>query len=157
MKKESSFLQSVEANFDRAAIHTNHPKGLLDQIKVCNSVYQMRFPVKIGNQYEVIEAYRVQHSHHRLPTKGGIRFSDMVDQDEVMALASLMTFKCALVDVPFGGAKGGVKINPRNYTPNQLERITRRYTVELIRKNFIGPSVDVPAPDYGKRQNRSYR
>jgi glutamate dehydrogenase (NAD(P)+) len=149
MKKESSFLQSVEANFDRAAIHTNHPKGLLDQIKVCNSVYQMRFPVKIGSGYEVIEAYRVQHSHHRLPTKGGIRFSHLVDQEEVMALASLMTFKCALVDVPFGGAKGGVKVSPRKYTASQLERITRRYTVELIRKNFIGPSVDVPAPDYG--------
>jgi glutamate dehydrogenase (NAD(P)+) len=149
MKKESSFLQSVEYNFDRAAVHTSHHQGLLSQIKVCNSVYQMHFPVKIGNKYEVIEAYRVQHSHHRLPTKGGIRYSHLVDQEEVMALASLMTFKCALVDVPFGGAKGGVKVSPRKYTASQLERITRRYTVELIRKNFIGPSMDVPAPDYG--------
>ena len=147
--KQASFFESVQRNFDRAAMHTSHPKGLLDQIKVCNSVYQMRFPVKIGSGYEVIEAYRVQHSHHRLPTKGGIRFSHLVNQDEVMALAALMTFKCALVDVPFGGAKGGVKVSPRKYTPSQLERITRRYTVELIRKNFIGPSVDVPAPDYG--------
>jgi len=147
--KQASFYASVQANFNRAAKHTNHPKGLLDQIRECNSVYQMRFPVKIGNGYEVIEAYRVQHSHHRLPTKGGIRFSHLVNQDEVMALASLMTFKCALVDVPFGGAKGGVKVSPRKYSPAQLERITRRYTVELIRKNFIGPSMDVPAPDYG--------
>ena len=147
--KQASFFESVQRNFDKAAAHTNHPQGLLDQIKVCNSVYQMKFPVKIGNGYEVIEAYRVQHSHHRLPTKGGIRFSHLVNQDEVMALAALMTFKCALVDVPFGGAKGGVKVSPRAYTPAQLERITRRYTVELIRKNFIGPSVDVPAPDYG--------
>lgn len=109
----------------------------------------MNFPVKIGKDFQVIEAYRVQHSHHRLPTKGGIRFSHLVNQEEVMALAALMTYKCAIVDVPFGGAKGGVKISPRQYTPEELERITRRYTVELIRKNFIGPSLDVPAPDYG--------
>ncbi len=147
--KQANFYQSVERNFDKAAALTKHPKGLLEQIKVCNAIYQMNFPVKIGNNYQVIEAYRVQHSHHRLPTKGGIRFSHLVNQEEVMALASLMTYKCALVDVPFGGAKGGVKISPRKYTPEQLQKITRRYTVELVRKNFIGPGVDVPAPDYG--------
>ncbi|MEO1438408.1 MAG: Glu/Leu/Phe/Val dehydrogenase [Bacteroidota bacterium] len=144
-----SFIQSVEMYFDRAAAMTNLPAGLLAQIKACNAVYQMRFPVKIGNEYQVIEAYRVQHSHHRLPTKGGIRYAMSVNQDEVMALASLMSFKCAIVDVPFGGAKGGVKINPKAYTPRQLQKITRRYTTELIRKNFIGPGIDVPAPDYG--------
>lgn len=149
MSGQNNFLASVNRNFDRAATLTDIPKGLLSQIKVCNSVYQMSFPVKIGNQYKVIEAYRVQHSHHRLPTKGGIRYSMSVNQEEVMALASLMTYKCAIVDVPFGGAKGGVKINPWKYTPEQLERITRRYTHELIRKNFIGPGIDVPAPDYG--------
>jgi len=147
--KQASFYQSVGRSFDKAAALTTHPKGLLEQIKVCNAIYQMNFPVKIGNSYQVIEAYRVQHSHHRLPTKGGIRFSHLVNQDEVMALATLMTYKCALVDVPFGGAKGGVKVSPRSYTPEQLEKITRRYTVELVRKNFIGPGVDVPAPDYG--------
>jgi len=146
---EVSFLDSVSRNFDKAAVHTGLPDGLLQQIKACNSVYQMRFPVKIGKEYEVIEAYRVQHSHHRLPTKGGIRYSQKVNQEEVMALASLMTYKCALVDVPFGGAKGGVRISPRAYTPAQLQAITRRYTMELIRKNFIGPGIDVPAPDYG--------
>ncbi len=145
----TSFFKTVQINFDKAAALTEWPKGLLLQIKACNSVYQMQFPVKINDEYQVIEAYRVQHSQHRQPTKGGIRYSNMVDQDEVMALASLMTFKCAIVDVPFGGAKGGIKINPRDYTEDQLQRITRRYTVELIKKGFIGPSVDVPAPDYG--------
>lgn len=144
-----SFYQNVENYFDKAAAHTKLPKGLLDQIKACNSVYQMKFPVKMGNEYQVIEAYRVQHSHHRMPTKGGIRYSIHVNQDEVMALAALMTYKCAIVDVPFGGAKGGIKISPRNSTVRQLERITRRFTVELIKKNFIGPGIDVPAPDYG--------
>ncbi|MFK8101103.1 MAG: Glu/Leu/Phe/Val dehydrogenase [Saprospiraceae bacterium] len=145
----SNFLESVNKNFDKAAIHSGLPAGLLAQIKVCNSVYQMRFPVKVGGEYKVIEAYRVQHSHHRLPTKGGIRYSSFVNQEEVMALASLMTYKCAIVDVPFGGAKGGVKISPREFTTSQLQKITRRYTTELIRKNFIGPGIDVPAPDYG--------
>ena len=125
-EKQASFYKSVERNFDKAAKLTSHPKGLLSQIKACNAIYQMNFPVKIGKNYEVIEAYRVQHSQHRLPTKGGIRFSHLVNQDEVMALATLMTYKCALVDVPFGGAKGGVKVSTRKYNAEDLERITRR-------------------------------
>lgn len=144
-----SFFEGVGLYFDKAAKATRHDPGLLAQIKECNSVYQMRFPIKVGNEIQVLEAYRVQHSHHRKPCKGGIRYSDMVNQDEVMALAALMTYKCAIVDVPFGGAKGGIKISPNQYNKSQLERITRRYTTELIKKNFIGPGVDVPAPDYG--------
>jgi glutamate dehydrogenase (NAD(P)+) len=147
--KTLSFYDSVSYYFDRAAPFTGAPKGLLDQIKTCNSIYKMNFPVKYGDEVRVIEAYRVQHSHHRMPTKGGIRYSMQVDQDEVMALASLMTYKCALVDVPFGGAKGGIKIAPRKTPIDILENITRRYTAELVKKNFIGPGIDVPAPDYG--------
>jgi glutamate dehydrogenase (NAD(P)+) len=149
MSGNISFFKSVEAYVDKAAAFTDIPPGLVEQIKACNLVLQMRFPVRVGNDYQVIEAFRVQHSHHRLPTKGGIRYAESVDQDEVMALAALMTYKCALVDVPFGGAKGGIKINPKNFDEDTLQKITRRYTSELVKKNFIGPGIDVPAPDYG--------
>jgi glutamate dehydrogenase (NAD(P)+) len=149
MSGKISFFKSVENYVDKAASFTDIPKGLVEQIKACNLVLQIRFPVRVNGDYEVIEAYRVQHSHHRLPTKGGIRYAESVDQDEVMALAALMSYKCALVDVPFGGAKGGIRINPNNYTVEQLQSITRRYTSELVKKNFIGPGIDVPAPDYG--------
>ena len=145
-----SFFDNVIRSFDKAAKFTQWDPGILEQIKACNAVYRMRFPVKLDDgTIEVIEAYRVQHSQHKTPCKGGIRFAAEVNQDEVMALAALMTYKCAIVNVPFGGGKGGIKINPKEYSAYELEKITRRYTAELVRKNFIGPGTDVPAPDYG--------
>jgi hypothetical protein len=104
---------------------------------------------KADGDFQVVTAYRAQHSHHRLPTKGGIRFSPHVDMQETMALAALMTFKCAVVDVPFGGAKGGICIDPKNFSEAQLEKLVRSYTLELCKANFIGPGLDVPAPDMG--------
>jgi glutamate dehydrogenase (NAD(P)+) len=145
----TSFFDTVNSYFEKAAALTEYPRGLLDQIKACNSVYAFQFPLRRGAGIEVLSGWRVQHSHHRLPVKGGIRFAPTVSEDEVKALAALMTYKCAIVDVPFGGAKGGVRIDTKQYTVGELEAITRRYTAELIKKNFIDPGTDVPAPDYG--------
>lgn len=149
-KVEYSLFNDVCGFVDDAAKHMDLHPGLLDQIKQCNSIYKFNFPLRNEDgTYETMTGYRVQHSHHKLPVKGGIRYSDHVDEEEVKGLAALMTYKCALVNVPFGGAKGGVSIDPLKYNERQLEKITRRYTAELIKKKFIGPAIDVPAPDYG--------
>ena len=150
MSHPVSLFDSVNQYVDRAMAGSAHPRGLLEVVKACNSVYHFAFPFRRANgEMQNINAWRVEHSHHKLPTKGGIRFAPFVDEEEVKALAALMSYKCAIVDVPFGGAKGAVQIDPKAFTVEELERITRRYTHELGKKNFIGPGIDVPAPDYG--------
>jgi glutamate dehydrogenase (NAD(P)+) len=144
------FFAQVNRYFDQAARHTSHPAGLLRQIKACNAVLHVAFPLERDDgSIETIHGWRAAHSVHKLPVKGGIRFAPIVNEDEVTALAALMTYKCALMDVPFGGAKGGVRIEKERYSEAELERITRRYTFELVQRNFMGPGIDVPGPDLG--------
>ncbi len=144
-----SFLENVQLMLDQAIERLDLAPGLAQVIRVNRSVYQVRFPLKIRGEFRVFEGWRAIHSEHRLPVKGGIRYAPEVCQDEVEALAALMTFKCAVVDVPFGGAKGGLRIDPREFTREEMEVITRRFTIELDRKGYISPSQNVPAPDMG--------
>src|SRR6476469_4436179 len=119
-----SLFEFVNQYFDRAAAGSGLPAGLLDVMKQCHSVYRFTFPFRgPDGQLENINAWRVEHSHHKLPTKGGIRYAPFVDEEEVKALAALMTYKCAVVDVPFGGAKGAVQIDPKQFSVDALERI----------------------------------
>ena len=144
-----SFLDGVNRAYDRAVELMDLPPGLAERLKQGQAIYQVRFAVKIRGEHRVFTGWRANHSEHRLPVKGGIRFAPVVSQDEVEALAALMSYKCALVDVPFGGAKGGLKIDPGEFTEEELERITRRFARELAAKGYISPSQNVPAPDMG--------
>lgn len=143
------FRESVEHMVDHAIDIMGMEEGVGEALKVCQSVVQVSFPIDIDGKVEIFTGWRATHSDHRLPSKGGIRFAPIVDQDEVEALAALMTYKCAIVDVPFGGSKGGLVIDPRQYTDKQMEAITRRFSRELINKGYLSPAVNVPAPDMG--------
>lgn len=148
-KNEPTFRESVDALYTRALQHMNISEGLANKIKVCNSTYTVRFGVKLRGDFKTFTGYRSVHSEHAEPVKGGIRYAMSVNQDEVEALASLMTFKCAVVEVPFGGSKGGLRIDPREWDENEMEKITRRFAYELIKRDLINPSQNVPAPDMG--------
>ena len=145
----AGFSENVGKLFDRAVGHMNMSDGLVEKIRVVNSTYTVRFGVKLRGDIHTFTGYRSVHSEHAEPVKGGIRYADNVHQDEVEALASLMTYKCALVEVPFGGSKGGLRINPRDWNETELEQITRRFAYELIKRDLIHPSQNVPAPDMG--------
>ncbi|MEM7218423.1 MAG: Glu/Leu/Phe/Val dehydrogenase [Pseudomonadota bacterium] len=142
-------MASVEQMFNRAANVLDFPPGLIHKIRVCNSTYAVRFGVRLRGEIHTFEGYRAVHSEHMEPVKGGIRYAMTVDQDEVEALAALMTFKCALVEAPFGGSKGGLRVNPAEWEEHELERITRRFAYELAKRDLISPSQNVPAPDMG--------
>lgn len=144
-----SFTANVDRQFLRAASLLDLPLGLAQQIRTCNATYTVRFPVRLRDRIHVFTGYRSVHSDHVSPVKGGIRYSLAVNQDEVEALAALMSYKCAVVDVPYGGSKGGLCINPRDYDEHELELITRRFAYELIKRDLIHPSQNVPAPDMG--------
>ena len=148
-QNEVSFRKSVNLTFEMAVATLDLPPGLAYYLQTVENVYQVRFPVKINGKVESFIGWRAVHTEHKLPAKGGIRFAPSVNQDEVEALAALMSYKCALVDVPFGGSKGGLAIDPKKYDEETLERITRRFAFELMRKGYIGPGVNVPAPDMG--------
>jgi glutamate dehydrogenase (NAD(P)+) len=146
---EPSFRESVDLMFNRAVALMDLPPGLEEKIRVCNATYTVRFGVRLRGQIQTFTGYRSVHSEHMEPVKGGIRFALAVNQDEVEALAALMTYKCALVEAPFGGSKGGLRINPREYDEHEMELITRRFAYELAKRDLIHPSQNVPAPDMG--------
>ena len=144
-----TFLENVDMMLNDAISYTKIDKEISKIIKTCRSVIQLKFPVKIKNKIEIFYGWRAVHSQHRLPVKGGLRYFTNVSQEEIEALASLMTFKCAVMDIPFGGAKGGLLIDPKKYDEESLEKITKKFARELIRRGYLSPARDVPAPDVG--------
>ncbi|MDR9395325.1 MAG: Glu/Leu/Phe/Val dehydrogenase [Roseovarius sp.] len=148
-KQEPTFRESVDLMFNRAVAQMDLPPGLEEKIRVCNATYTVRFGVRLRGQIHTFTGYRSVHSEHMEPVKGGIRYSLAVNQDEVEALAALMTYKCALVEAPFGGSKGGLCVDPREWDEHEMELITRRFAYELAKRDLIHPAQNVPAPDMG--------
>ena len=147
--KRPNFKENVDHMVDRAINIINLDSGIAQAIKACSSVLQVKFPVRFHDRTEVFTGWRAVHSVHKLPAKGGLRFSEDVEQTEIEAMAALMTYKCAIVDIPFGGSKGGLCVNPKKYDRYEMELITRKFAVELAKKGFLSPSTNVPAPDVG--------
>ncbi|SVB87054.1 uncharacterized protein METZ01_LOCUS239908, partial [marine metagenome] len=152
LDKKPSFLENVNMMVNDTLNHIDIDPNIAKILKTCRSVLQVKFPIKIKGEIKIFHGWRAVHSNHRLPVKGGLRFANNVNQEEVEALASLMTFKCAVVDVPFGGAKGGLLIDPQKYDEESLEKITKKFARELIRRGYLSPARDVPAPDVGTSQ-----
>ena len=148
-RAEPGFRESVNIMFDRAALLTKLSPGLIEKIRICNSTYTVRFGVRLRGDVHTFTGYRSVHSEHMEPVKGGIRYAMSVNQNEVEALAALMTYKCAVVEAPFGGSKGGLRIDPREWEADELEKITRRFAYELVKRDLINPAQNVPAPDMG--------
>ena len=150
--EKPTFVQNVDMMVNDTIEKININPNIAKILKTCRSVLQVKFPIKIKGKIEIFQGWRAVHSNHKLPVKGGLRFSTNVNQGEIEALASLMTFKCAVVDVPFGGAKGGLLIDTKKYDEESLEKITKKFARELIRRGFLSPARDVPAPDIGTSQ-----
>jgi glutamate dehydrogenase (NAD(P)+) len=148
----NQFLDDVDRQFDDAALNVPMEEGLAEKIRVCNTTYVTRFGVRLRGRMETFIGWRAVHSTHVMPAKGGIRYDIRVDQEDVEAMAALMTYKCALAGLPFGGSKGGLRIDPGAWERDELERITRRFTQELTRHGFLSPSENVPAPDVGTNE-----
>ena len=151
-QEATTFLESVDLCFDRAVSALKLPKGLARQIRTCNAICEMKFGVEIKGGYEIFTGWRATHSEHVLPAKGGIRYAPFADQQEVEALAALMTYKCSIVSVPYAGSKGALKIDPKKYSIEELEHITRRFAQEMDKRGLLGPGINVPAPDMGTGQ-----
>ena len=144
-----SFKKNVNLHVDKSAKLLNFSNDLLEHIKSIHSLIKVNVGAVIDEKIYNFTGWRAVHSEHILPSKGGMRYSENVDQDDTEALAALMTYKCAIVNIPFGGSKGGLKINPKNYSTEQLRTITKAFATKLINKGFISPALNVPAPDVG--------
>ena len=145
----NNFLLDTNRYVNKALKFSELSDDLANKIVTCNSTYTVRFGVRLRGQIYTFEGWRSVHSEHMEPTKGGIRFDMDTHAEEVEALAALMSYKCAIINVPYGGSKGGLKIDPSQWESRELEKITRRFAQELIKRDLISPSMNVPAPDIG--------